>query len=124
MTTTHALTIDGYPIRSGYGPNDLTAEALRRAEQDLRNDQRRLAWHDRMLAYNGSAPSSALLRDQDYLTTLAGELVEAKPMADIELHPTFRRRRKPQQGNQGHVRIPHHKRQFRGAKLPEPPEAA
>jgi hypothetical protein len=121
---TNKLTIDGYPVRSGCGPNDLTAEALRRAEQDLRNDRRRLAWYGRMLAYNGSVPISALLRDPDYLTTLAGKLVEEKSMADIALHPTFQRRRRPQQGNHGYVRTPHHKRQFRGAKLPQPPDVA
>jgi hypothetical protein len=121
---TNKLTIDGYPVRSGYGPNDLTAEALRRAEQDLRNDWRLLAWHGRVLKRDGSAPKSALLRAPDFLTTLAGELVEEKSMADIALHPTFQRRRRPQQGNHGQVRIPHHKRQFCGAKLPQPPDVA
>lgn len=117
------LKIDGYPVFSRHRKNDLTQEAARRAEQDLRNAQRLLAWHGRVLAHGGAATISALLQP-DFLNQVAGESVEDKPTAELVLHPTFQRRRQPQQGNQGLVKIQRHKRQIRGAKLPQPPEAA
>lgn len=120
-----ALTIGGTPANSrhAYLQNDLTVEALRRAEQDLRNAKRLEAWA-------AIAPRRSPVRDL-FLRFISGCAEEKSgeerdyKTAEVVLHPAFFRRHwRPQHGNDGFIRSPRRRRQYMHTRLPEPPEAA
>jgi len=123
--------------------NELTAAAIsayteevRIADQIVRNVERLRTWAERWRESTGTYPksydSNALIR-QLYTSTLdlmlgiADEPAQAPEQlhtAEILMHPTFERRRRNSQGNQGLVRFPRYRGQIKRAKLPEPPTAA
>jgi hypothetical protein len=118
--------------------NELTAAAIaayieevRIADQVVRNVERRRIWAERWREHTGAYPESynlAALAQQLYTSTrgllfgLAGEPAQApEQTAELLIHPTFLRRRRVTQSNQGLIRFPHYRRQIKRAKIPEPP---
>jgi len=90
-------------------------EEVRSADQVVRNVERRRGWAERWRERTGTYPESydlpALVR-QLYASTrrllfgLAGEPAqEPEQTAEILIHPTFVRRRKPGQGSRNLVHI-------------------
>jgi len=135
-------TIDGYPLNSRLAKrNDLTdaaieayQEEIRKADRVVRNIERRRTWAERWRERLGAYPESYDLpglvqrlyeSTRDLLFGVAGEHpAEPKQTAELLLHPTFQRRRRPAQSNNGIRRIPRRKHQIMHIRLPEPPEAA
>ena len=124
--------------------NELTAAAIaahteevRIADQIVRNVERRQIWAERWRECTGTYPksynSNALIRELytstlDLMIGVADEPAQAPEQhhttAEILMHPTFERRRKNSQGNQGIVRFPKYRGQIKRARLPEPPASA
>jgi hypothetical protein len=121
--------------------NELTAAAIaahteevRSAYQAVRNVERRRIWAENWLERSGTYPKSYDLRaliqqlyisTRDLLLGIAGGPAKARDhTAELLIHPTFLRRRRGAQSNQGVVRFPHHRGQIKRSKLPEPPPAA
>jgi len=121
--------------------NELTAAAIAAhteevlyADQIVRNVERLRTWADSWREQTGAYPESydsQSLVEQLYTSTrdllfgLAGEPEQEQVQtAEILMHPTFERRRRGAQSNQGIVRFPRYRGQIKRAKLPEPPTAA
>lgn len=108
--------------------NELTAEAVRLAEQDIRNAQRLNLWAIRWERRTGRAPVgyvAACRRLMSRLSGVAAEPVESPASAAIYyIHPSLLSRSRERHGNQNVVRFPRRRRQIMHARMPEPPEAA